>query len=68
MMIIALTVPLNHQNIGKNPQRISRIDPFIDQYNCKEIVFPSHSKVWKKFEQNNKTIAPNILFVPHNTK
>ena len=52
-MIIALTVPLNHQNIGKNPQRISRIDPFIDQYNCKEIVFPSHSKVWKKFEQDN---------------
>ena len=23
---------------------------------------------WKKFEQNNKTIALNILFVPHNTK
>ena len=23
---------------------------------------------WKKFEQKNKTIALNILFVPHNTK
>ena len=23
---------------------------------------------WKKFEQNNKAIALNILFVPHNTK
>ena len=23
---------------------------------------------WKKFEQNNKTIALNILFVPYNTK
>ena len=23
---------------------------------------------WKKFEQNNKTITLNILFVPHNTK
>ena len=23
---------------------------------------------WKKFEQNNKTIALNILFVPHDTK
>ena len=32
------------------------------------IEFPSHSKDWKKFEQNNKTIALNILFVPYNTK
>ena len=42
--------------------------PFTDQYNWKEIYFPSHSKEWKKFEQNHKTIALNILFVPHNTK
>ena len=26
------------------------------------------SKDWKKIEQNNKTIAINILFVPCNTK
>ena len=52
----------------KNPQRISKIKPFIDQYNWKEIDFPSHSKDWKKFEQNNKTIALNILFVPYNTE
>ena len=52
----------------KNPQRIPNIKPFIDQYNWKEIDFPSHSKDWKKFEQSNKTIALNILFVPHNTK
>ena len=64
----ALTVELNHQNIEKNLQRISKIKPFIDQYNWKEIDFPSHSKDWKKFEQNNKTIALNILFVPYNTK
>ena len=25
-------------------------------------------KDWKEFEQNNKTIALNILYVPHNTK
>ena len=62
------TVTLNHQNIANNPKGISKIKPFIDQYNWKEIDFPSHSKDWKKFEQNNKTIALNILFVPHNTK
>ena len=33
-----------------------------------DIEFPSYSKDWKKFEQNNKTIALNILFVPYNTK
>ena len=64
----ALTVALNHQNIKKNPSRISKIKPFIDQYNWKEIDFPSHSKDWKKFEQNNKTIALNILFVPRNAE
>ena len=29
----AVTVALNHQNIQNNPQRISKIKPFIDQYN-----------------------------------
>ena len=29
---------------------------------------PSHSKDWKKFESNIKSIALNILYVSHNTK
>ena len=33
--------------------------PFIDQYNWNEIDLPSHSKDWKKFEINNKSIAIN---------
>ena len=52
----------------KDPQRISKIKPFIDQYNWKEIDFPSHSKDWKRFESNNNSIALNILYVPHNTE
>ena len=64
----ALTVALNHQNIRKSPQRISKVKPFIDQYNWKHIDPQSHSKDWKKVEQNNNTIALKILFVPHNTK
>ena len=50
----ALTVALNYQNIKNNSERISKIRPFIDQYNWKEINFPSHKKYWKKFELNNK--------------
>ena len=64
----ALSVVLNHEQIKKVPQRISKIKPFIDQYNWKEISFPSHKKDWKKFESNNKSIALNILYVSHNTK
>ena len=30
--------------------------------------FPSHNKDWKIFESNNKSIALNILYVPHNTE
>ena len=44
----ALTVLLNHQNIEKNPQRLSKIKFFIDQYNWKERNFPSHSKRLEK--------------------
>ena len=28
----------------------------------------SHSKDWKKFESNNRLIALNILYMPHNTE
>ena len=56
------------KTLKKSLQRISKNTPFIDQYNRKEIDFPSHSKDCKKFEQNNNTIALNILFVPQNNK
>ena len=63
----AVTLALNLDKIRKNPQRISKIKPFIDQCNWKDIDFPSTSKDWKKLELNNK-IALNILYVPHNTR
>ena len=31
----ALTVALNHEEIGSNPQRITKIKPFINTYNWK---------------------------------
>ena len=63
----AVTVALNRDKINKHPQRVSKIKPFIEQYNWKDIDFPSTSKDWKKFELNNESIALNILHVPHNT-
>ena len=64
----AIKAALNYQKIGNHPERISNIKPFIDQYNWKGIDFPAGIKEWKKFEQNNKEIALNILYVPLNTK
>ena len=61
------TLALNFDNINNHPEKISKIRPFIDQYNWKDIDFPGTSKDWKKFELNNK-VALNILFVPHNAK
>ena len=64
----ALTVALNYQIIKKDLLRISKIKPFINQYNWKEVDFPSEQKDWKKLELNNKSITLNILFVSYNTE
>ena len=63
----AVSVALNHDKIKKDPQRVSKIKPFIDQYNWNDIDFSSTSNDWKKFELNNESIALNILYVPHKT-
>ena len=62
-----VTLALNLDKINTHPERISKIKPFIDQYNWNEIDCPSTSKNWKKFELDIE-IALNILYVPHNNK
>ena len=44
----AVILALNIDKINSHPEKISIIKPFIDQYNWKEIDFPSTSKDWKK--------------------
>ena len=53
----------NFQTIEKDPQRISKLKPCINKYNWEEINFPAGSKEWQKFEQDNNTIALNVLHV-----
>ena len=64
----AITAALNHNEINSHPEKISNLKPFIDNYNWKDIDFPSDKEDYKKFERDNKTIALNILFAPYNTK
>ena len=35
---------LKHESIGKHPERISKIKPYIGQYGWNEIYFPTGSK------------------------
>ena len=42
--------------------------PFEDKYNWDGIDFPAGIRDWKKFENNNESIALNILQVPHEEK
>ena len=53
---------LDYQRIKKDPQRLSKLKPYINQYNWEDI------EDWKQFEQINKEISLNVLFVPHNKK
>ena len=59
----AITVALNYKAIKKDPKRISKIKPFINKYNRKEINYSSEKDDWKTFEKNNVTIALNVLYV-----
>ena len=59
---------MNYKQIGHHPERISKVRPFIDKYDWNEINFPSQGKDWKKFDSNNKSIALNVLYLPHNTE
>ena len=58
----AVTVVLNHEEIKKDWQRITKIKPFINKYNWKGINFPSEKDDWKKIKKNNVTIALNVLY------
>ena len=62
------TLALNINSTDKHHQRITKIKPFIDNYNWKDINFPAIKKDWNKFEVNNKNVALTILYVPYNTK
>ena len=54
----ALHDALNYQTIESNPQRISKLKPYINKYNWEGINFPAGSK---KIEQNNDTISYYII-------
>ena len=53
----AVTVVLNHEEIEKDTQRITKIKPFINKYNWEGINFLSEKHDWE-----NVKIALNVLY------
>ena len=58
---------MNHEEIKKDPQRITNIKPFINKCNWEGINFTSEKDDWKKLENNNVTIALNVLYAKKDT-
>ena len=59
MFLICLSVALDHEEIKKDPQRITKIKRFIIRYNWEGII--SKKDEWKKFERNNWATGLNVL-------
>ena len=49
MFSISCNSVLNYEEIKKDPQRITKIKPFINKYKWKGLKFPSERDDWKKF-------------------
>ena len=56
-----ISIALNYEQINNNPEKISKIKPFINMYDWKDINFPSHKEDWNTFKKNNRLIALNIF-------
>ena len=54
------------KQVKKDPQPITMIRTFINQFEQNVINFCMKPKDWKKLERNNKTIALNALFLQTN--
>ena len=62
-MPLTVTVALNHEEIGKDVERIAKIKSLIKRYKWEGINLPSEKDDWEKFEKNNVTIVLHILYV-----
>ena len=57
----SIIISLYNKEIKNNPERISKIEPFINNFNWENINFPPEEQDYKTFEMNNKSIVLNIL-------
>ena len=61
----AITAALNYSEINNHPEKISNLKHFLDNYNWKDIEFPSGLKDFKKFQQNNERL--DLIYYMYHT-
>ena len=59
----AVVAALHCEEISVNPERISKLRPFAEQYDWERLEFPMALNKISKFEKRNPEIAVNVLFV-----
>ena len=47
---------LNHEQTKKHSEKITKVKPFLDNYNWEGINYPSKKDDWKKFEKNDQRL------------
>ena len=58
----AVLAALHYEEVGNNPERISKLKPYVEQYNWGGLEFPMAIEKIGKFEKWNPEIAVNVLF------
>ena len=53
---------LNHKEIAKNSEKMSKIKPFIERYDCKDVDCPLGKDDWIKFEDNHQKTVLIVLY------
>ena len=64
----SITTYLYHKEIKCHPEIISKVKPFINNFNWENINFPPQEQECQQFEMNNKSIALNILQIDNQEK
>ena len=59
----AARVGLNQEEIKKDLQKITKIEPFINKYNWKEYIFYQKKTIEKNLRKNNVTTPFNFFYV-----
>ena len=63
----AVIAALHHEEIGLNPERISKLEAYVDRYNWEGMKFPVALNKIGKFEKKNPDIAINVLSTDKNS-
>ena len=57
----SITLSIYHKEIGNNFNRITKIKPYVSNFNWNNISFPPIKQDYETFEINNKNISLNIF-------